>query len=131
MSVKKSEVDLSLSKNRNQKSQSELQQAKPNGIKKYNKPSGLLSNMNIDSQPQLQVDSKPPAINDHDDFIEDDVEDQKRIDEKPPNEINSQQTPTETFTQKYISKIVSLEAELLAKDQELAKKAEVLETLQH
>jgi hypothetical protein len=49
MSVKKSDVDLSLSKNKNQKSQSELQQAKPNGIKKYNKPSGLLSNMNVDS----------------------------------------------------------------------------------
>ena len=130
MSVKKSDVDLSLSKNKNQKSQGELQQAKPNGIKKYNKPSGLLSNMNIDSQPQLQV-SKPPPINDHDDYVDDDLEDQKANDEKPQNEVNSQQTPTETFTWKYISKIVSLEGDLLAKDQELAKKVEELEALHH
>ena len=130
MSVKKSDVDLSLSKNKNQKSQSELQQAKPHGIKKYNKPSGLLSNMNVDSYPQLHV-SKPPPINDHDDYIDDDLEDQKPNDEKPPNEVNSQQTPTETFTQKYISKIVTLEADLLTKDQELAKKVEELEALHH
>ena len=63
LSAQKSTVDLSLSKNKNHASQVDLN-SKPVGLQKFNKQSGLLSNVNMDSQAQLQA-SNPPLEEDY------------------------------------------------------------------